>query len=279
LKDSKFPTLAILPLKSLVIHEHHDDSRMQPLIDRIKEAGVIRNPVIVTPLHDHTARYMVLDGANRTTAFDKMGIQHILTQVVESDNLGLETETWNHVIWDLDRDVFLKGIEAISGLEVRPSNPETANDAVLTKRGLVALHLPSGQAFEVYAPAVTLIDRNKFLNAIVNSYKNRAKMDRTSHRNVGNLRKLYPTLSGLIFMPLLKVRHILYLVSQGQKLPAGVTRFTVSPRALRVNYPLGELTSDDPLEAKNDALNALIQDRIANKGIRHYVEETVLFDE
>lgn len=279
MKDSKFPVLAILPLKSLVIHEHHDDTRMQPLIDRISEQGVIKNPVIVTPFHDHTARYMVLDGANRTTALGKMEVHHILAQVVEPDDLGLETETWNHVIWDMAPDDFLNGIKEISGLELKFSDPDTANDAVLTKRGLVALHMANDQAYEVYAPAVTLIDSNKFLNAIVDSYRNRAKMDRTPHRKVENLRKLYPTLSGLIFMPLLKVRHILYLVSQGHKLPAGVTRFTVSPRALRVNYPLRNLVSDDSLEAKNDALNALIQDRIANKGIRHYVEETVLFDE
>ncbi len=277
----KFPTLAVLPVQTLIIHEHHDDSRTGPLIERIRASGIFTNPVIVTPLHDHTARYMVLDGANRTTATRKMGFQHILAQVVETDSLGVETHTWNHVIWDLSPEELYAGIQAIPGITLHESNIEKAYDAVIhRKTSLAALHLPDGQVYEIHIHQTSAIERNRFMNAIMDSYIHRARMDRTATRTVEPLRKLYPTLSGLVFTPKMPIAQLVTLVSHGELVPAGVTRFTISPRALRVNFPLDILENSNlTLEEKNDALETFIQKRFAKKGVRYYAEETVLYDE
>jgi hypothetical protein len=277
--DSKFPILAVLPLNALVIHEHHDDSRTGPLMARIEASDVFTNPVIVTPLHDHTARYMVLDGANRTTATRRIGFDHILAQVVESDELGIETHTWNHVVWDVPLEIFWENLEAIEGLAFMETTAEEANETVLTRNGLAAVHLADGRVYKVLAPAINRVARNRFLNDIVDTYKSAGRMDRTPHRTIEPLRKLYPTLTGLVFMPKLRIRHLSYLVSQGFYLPAGVTRFTISPRALRVNFPMEILRSDRSLEEKNDALEEFIKARIAQKGVRYYAEATVSYDE
>lgn len=61
--------------------------------------------------------------------------------------------------------------------------------------------------------------------------------------------------------------------------PPGITRFTISPRALRVNYPLDELSANKTLEAKNEVLQHWVNERIARKGVRFYAEATVLYDE
>lgn len=277
--NPKYPVLAVLPLQSLVIHEHHDDSRTGPLMERIRSSGVFTNPVIVTPLHDHTARYMVLDGANRTTASRQLGFEHILAQVVEQDELGFETQTWNHVVWDLPPEEFLARLQAIPGLAYHPSDAETAYDTVINKHGLAAIHLPDGRVFEVIDVETSLIKRNEALNAIVDTYKTAGRMDRTNQRTIEPLRKLYATLSGLVFMPKLRIGHIVYLVSQGHYLPAGVTRFSISPRALRVNFPLDILTAGYSLEEKNNELERFIRTRLAMKGVRYYSEATVLYDE
>jgi len=277
--NPKYPVLAILPVASLIIHEHHDQSRTYPLIERIRESRVFTNPVIVTPLHDHTARYMVLDGANRTTSFQKLGYAHILAQVVEPEELGAETETWNHVVWDIDPDIFLERLLQLSPLTFRASNAQQAYDSVIHRQGLAAVHMPDGRVFEVHTPACGMVERNEFLNAIVNTYKDRGGMDRTNQRTVETLKSLYPTLSGLVFMPLLKVQHIVQLVGQGRRLPAGVTRFSISPRALRVNFPLDRLLANESLEVKNETLHQFIQERIARKGVRYYAETTLLYDE
>jgi hypothetical protein len=53
----------------------------------------------------------------------------------------------------------------------------------------------------------------------------------------------------------------------------------MSPRALRVNYPLEELSANKSLEDKNAALDRWVNERVARKGVRFYAESTVLFDE
>jgi len=277
--EQKYPVLAILPLHSLVIHEHHDDSRTGPLMARLERSETFTNPVIVSPLHDHTARYMVLDGANRTTATRRLGFDHILAQVVEQDELGVETKTWNHVVWDIPVETFWENIEAVEGLGFLECTAEQANDTVLNKQGLAGVHLADGRVFVALAPAINRVARNSFLNQLVDTYKRAGRMDRTPHRTIEPLKKLYPSLSGLVFMPKLRVRHLSYLVSQGHFLPAGVTRFTVSPRALRVNFPMDILRSGMRLEEKNDELDRFIKDRIENKRIRYYAEATVIYDE
>jgi hypothetical protein len=277
--DQKYPDLAILPLNSLVIHEHHDDSRTGPLIERLSTSQVFTNPIIVSPLHDHTARYMVLDGANRTTATRRMGFDHILAQVVEQDALGVETHTWNHVVWDIPVDSFWERLYAIEGLAFKESSAEQANETVLTRNGLAAVHLADGRVYEALAPAIGRVARNDFLNRLVDTYKSAGHMDRTHQRSIDPLLKLYPTLTGLIFMPKLRIRHLSYLVSQGHFLPAGVTRFTVTPRALRVNFSMEILRSGKSLEEKNDALDEFIRDLLAEKRVRYYAEATVIYDE
>jgi hypothetical protein len=279
--NPKFPTLAILPVQSMIIHEHHDDSRTEPLVGRIRTSGIFINPVIVTPLHDHTARFMVLDGANRTTAVRKMGIQHILAQVVDSDALGLETHTWNHVVWDIPPEEFLAGIRRIPGLALRLSSIKKSYDAVINKKiSLATIHMPNGDVYEIRIRATNLAQRNHFMNAIVDSYVHKGRMDRTAQGTVEQLVKLYPTLSGLVFMPNLPIAHLTSLVSLGELIPAGVTRFTITPRALRVNFPLSILIDEElSLEKKNDLLEIFVQEKIAKKGVRYYAEETVLYDE
>jgi len=82
-----------------------------------------------------------------------------------------------------------------------------------------------------------------------------------------------------VIFPRFDIDHVMQLAGAGYLLPTGVTRFTVSPRALHINYPLSELQVDKPLEEKNAALQAWMQERLARKGVRYYAEATYLFDE
>jgi hypothetical protein len=113
----------------------------------------------------------------------------------------------------------------------------------------------------------------------VDSYKDRSRLDRTSFRDVSPLVDIYPSLSGLVIFPTFNIHDLLCLVGQSCLLPTGITRFTIAPRALHINYPLDALSADQSLEAKNVALQKWIQDRLAHKGVRYYAESTYLFDE
>src|SRR5262245_28888158 len=83
------PDLRIVPLADIVPHEQADPRRVARLIQRIAADGLLKNPVIVTPIPG-TARYMVMDGANRTAALGQIGARDVLAQIVRYDQPGVE---------------------------------------------------------------------------------------------------------------------------------------------------------------------------------------------
>jgi L-serine kinase (ATP) / ParB family transcriptional regulator, heme-responsive regulator len=274
----ELPDLKFLRIDSVIIHEWHDEQRTPPLIEKIREGGLFRNPPIVTPLQDDSGRYMVLDGANRVTALRSMGFPDILVQVVEPKHPGLRLENWNHVLWEMDSKVLLRDIRSIQ--DVNPVIMEDQGQPnIMDDCGLALVQIPRGKKFTLCTNAEELVVKVALLNAIVDCYKDRCKLDRTMARDIHELEDVYPDLSGLIIFPQFKIQDVLVLAGQGYLLPTGITRFTVSPRALHVNYPLYELAADKPLEEKNEALQRWVQKRINKKGVRYYAEPTFLYDE
>lgn len=274
------PELAFVPVSDLLIHERHDFQRTLPLIERIQASGVFRNPPIVTPLQDGTGRYMVLDGANRTTALRTMEFPHALVQVVQPDAPGLSLQNWNHVVWEADPDQFLKNIRDLEEIElVKEWESQDAEPQIERDCNLATVKDCNGASFRVCTDEKELDVRVKLLNAIVDTYRSTARLDRTSTRSVERFIGVYPQFCGLVIFPQLEVRDVMKLAGKGYLLPGGITRFTVSPRALHLNYPLEELSSQKPLEEKNAALQEWFQERLAEKGVRYYAEETMLFDE
>jgi len=275
----EFPQLSFLPVEDMLIHERHDSERTKPLVLRIRASGVFRHPPIVSPLPDGSGRYMVLDGANRITALREMGCPHALVQVVPPNDPGLILQTWNHVVWEMNARRFFCGIRDIPGLHlVRVTDPHT-EPSLARSCGLVLVQTCKGHGYSACVQTDSLEERVHLLNAIVDSYVERARLDRTNAREARPLREIYPLLCGLVIFPTFQIYELMRLASQGLLLPTGITRFLISPRALHLNYPLSELTADKPLAEKNAILQRWLQDRIARKGVRYYAEATVLFDE
>jgi hypothetical protein len=90
---------------------------------------------------------------------------------------------------------------------------------------------------------------------------------------------IYPQLCGLVIFPKFTINDLLVLAADGYLLPTGITRFIISPRALHLNYPLGELASSESLDTKNEKLQRWLMDQIARKHVRYYAESTFLFNE
>ena len=74
--DVRLPDLRFVPVDAVFPHEFHDLQRTLPLVEKLRESGVLRNPPIITQVgdgHRVEPRYVVLDGANRTTAAKAAG--------------------------------------------------------------------------------------------------------------------------------------------------------------------------------------------------------------
>ena len=271
------PTLRILPLESLILHEDHDNQRTLPLVEKLRAQGIIRNPPIVMPLVDGSNRYMVLDGANRVTSLHEMEFPHIVAQVVEANNPNVNLRTWNHVIWGMTTKTLMSAIRKIKGLEVIKINTSKSLDA--PKYVPVQIRLPDGKFYLLTESPSDLPAHIGTLHKIVNAYKTRAALDRTSQTLIDSFKPIYPDLTGLVIFPSFKIKTVLKLAAQEIVLPTGITRFTVSPRALHLNYPLHELSSGKSIEYKEAYLKKWIDERVKKKGVRLYSEATFLFDE
>ncbi len=274
------PNLQIISLDKCVVHEFHDNQRTPPLIKSLRVSGLLKNPPIVMPFHDGSGKYMVMDGANRTTALHQMGFPHVLAQVVEPDAPGLEIQSWNHVIWGMPTEKFISSIEAIPDLNVQSlEDQEDALRQLWNQKILIYIQNPDGKVFVATSPAESLFERVNLLNKVMDVYKKEATLDRTLVRNIAPLLKLYQELTALIVYPPFIVTDVLDMCIKGHLFPSGVTRFIISQRALRVNYPLADMESNLTLEEKNINLQNWLQIKMSKKGVRFYVEPTVLYDE
>jgi hypothetical protein len=275
--EERIPHLEILPVASLLEHEWHDDQRTEPLMVRIEESGVWRNPPIVAPLQDGSQRYMVLDGANRVASLKKLNYPHALVQVVHPDDQGLKLLNWNHVIWGYGSSQFVAAIEQLKDVYLVSGEDERPN--LRKECGIAVIQVDRGDLYSVCAKTEGLQSRVELLNAIVDLYKDQASLDRTNEWSVVRLTAIYPDLCALVIFPRFEVKDILVLAGQGCLLPTGITRFMVSPRVLHLNYPLEAMEADLSLEQKNAELQDFIHRRLAEKGVRYYAEATYLFDE
>ena len=98
MKDSStLPDLCVLPTEKLLPHEDSDPRRVQKLSQRMLEDGILKNPPIVAAIPNND-RYVVLDGANRSSAFAYVGIPHIVAQLVSYDAPDVLVDTWYHVV-------------------------------------------------------------------------------------------------------------------------------------------------------------------------------------
>jgi len=273
------PRLEILPVYKFVLHEHHDSQRTPPIAQNIQQSGVLRNPPIVVALGDGSDQYVVLDGANRTTAVQSLGVPHILAQVVPAEDPGLEISSWNHVIWGISPVELLHVFMDLPNLVLQPTDCENAPRTLMDVHSLAVLCCPDGQAYDLRTPRLMVLQHVEILNAIVDSYKNRAHLDRTQLTEVETLQNLYPEFSGLLILPPFRIEQILHIVGHGGLMPPGSTRFTISPRALHLNYPLEKLASQKSLQEKNAELRQWVSVRLSEKRVRYYAEATYLFDE
>ena len=102
------PDLRVLPMDALLLHEQADKKRVARLETRLHKDGYLKNPPIVAPIPG-TERYVVLDGANRTSAVRRIGCPHLLVQVVDYNSNSVQLLTWHHLITGRGPDTFLAG--------------------------------------------------------------------------------------------------------------------------------------------------------------------------
>jgi hypothetical protein len=278
MRDSTvLPDLRMLPTAALVPHEDCDPRRIERLSQRVLNEGRLKNPPIVAVIPE-TERFVVLDGANRSTAFAAVGIPHIVAQVVSYGDPGVVLDTWYHVVSGMPLEAFEVALAEVDGMQLRPCSLEQARGDLATHQAAAYIVCEQGVR-KVCAPEGCEVGDLRLLNDIVGVYKGKADIFRASNDIWEKQVPYYPGITALVIFPQLRPADILEAARNGERIPSGITRHIIPNRALNINIPLDVLVADWTLERKREWLQGWMMERMAANAIRYYAESTFSFDE
>ena len=266
--------LRIVPTEKVFPHELYDQKRVTRLAERLRVSNELKNPPLVMETENG---YMVLDGATRSTALKQLGLPHMLVQIFRADTEGLQLKTWYHVIRQIDRGELIKLLHSLPDIELLTSSLDSATEAQLAYGSLCYLQFSDGLVYLVQArPGANRLDA---LNQLTSAYIDASHTSRTLIRDMAQLQHEFPDMTALVVFPVYAVDQVIQLAQAGRRLPAGITRFIVPGRILRVNLDLEIMRSEQSLREKNRWLHEQLLDKQRNGRIRFYAEPVYLLDE
>jgi hypothetical protein len=268
-------SLEVAAIDQVLPHEQIDDKRVARLMDRLEEDGLLVNPPIVTPWR---GRFVILDGATRFTAMQRLGYPHVIVQVVDPVSKEFTLHTWYHAISSERPFTDLQThLAAIPGLRLSPL--ATADIANVWQNPAALCYFLDREGAATLAEADPSADRLAVMNELVASYTRWGGVERTLLTDLGRLLGQFPEMTAVAVFPQFKPETVFDVASRGDFLPAGLTRFVIPGRILRLNADLGRLKRDEPLAAKRAWLNQYLEEKLARSRLRYYQEPVVLLDE
>lgn len=273
LKIGELPELHIVAVEDVVLHEDPDIDRVARLVERFSADGVLKNPLVVARKAGKS-KPIVLDGANRLTALKKLGIPHVLAQIIDLYDEGLVINCWHHAIEYLGKKELLSHAGSTPGVTVVTGE----GSATQAPDYLCRLEFPDGEV-AVLKGSITLMERVEQLHRFTEVYHRFAYLDRVSYMNIEHLSRNYRNFSALVSFSRFTKEDLISMTDGGVRVPSGITRVLLPKRALRFNLQLETLRSSLSLAEKEEWLQETIREKVAEKSIRFYREPTFFFDE
>jgi hypothetical protein len=255
------PQLRVVPLERIRPHEKVDPLRVERLATRIEAEGSQLNPVVCT--EDPSGNLILLDGATRTAALKRLDLSYGIVQLVEPESVILET--WHHVVRQAPPDVVLGEIESQDDLVLAQ---DEGPPRICTPDGVVQT-VHGGDGISMF----------KMLSSLVDSYVGRWKLNRVIDPDLENVAWRYPDWSAVIEFPALTIEDVMKAAIDEDPVPAGMTRFVVPERALRINAELSLLRRPGSELEKQELLDRLLEERARAGRIRRYDEAVVILDD
>jgi hypothetical protein len=244
---------------------------VERLLARLRADGVLRHPPIAASVPDEG--FVVLDGANRTSALLALEAPVIPLQVVDYADPAVQLKVWHHL---LVRPIDLPARLRSQGLRLQAVSPAEAVRGLEERTIACYVLAPSGAA-AVSLPSERLLAQT--LSVVVGTYKTTNQIYRVTETTLDSLAREYGSVGELVVFPTLTKHDIVEVARAPVKLPTGITRHLIPGRALRVNLPLHVLTSPGDVTAKNQWLADELHRKLLDHQIRYYPEATFLFDE
>jgi hypothetical protein len=267
--------LRIVPAAQVRPHEIADPARESRIEERLREDGILRDPLMVGAIPE-VEGYVLLDGTNRRRALATLKLPLVLAQVLDYGNeYDVQLRTWCHST-DVPLEDVIEPAREIPGIVVKPLEPLSVHD-VLRDPTTLAIVAARHEQYALRRTAEPSHPRAKQLRLLVDIYEARmARVDCAPE----DVEERAQTLDGarercLIAFPSFSRSQVVTMAMRGTLIPAGITRHVIMcGRALRVNIPLQLLENMQDPESANLAL----REHLAHLQPRFYREPTLLYD-
>lgn len=272
----KFFDLKLLRISDIKLHETTETKRLRNIYDRISQSRYLFNPVIVG-LHKNDL--ILIDGANRLSTLKDIGCKLSIAQVIDYDNYKIKLKNWNHLVYDVSIEYFLKYFDKNKiqyrflkyreGVKIRNSKLYHILISDIQSDKTILVTLPRG-----------FKDVVNELNKFTKLYFNKFPFDRSEEEiKYSDLRKYTRRKGVLVEFPKFKKHHVINAAKNGYKIPAGITRHILINRVLHVMYEIANLKDDKDIDKKTKELQKYLINKIDNNKVRQYRESVIVFDE
>ena len=253
------PDLRVAPLADLRRHEEVDPLRVARLEERIRSESIQVNPMVCV---EADGMLVVLDGATRTEALRGLGLEHAVVQVVDPGDVDLGT--WHHVVRQCSPMELLDRVREDPKLELE------------SDQGAPRVRLASGDVHSVTGREIT---PNATLSSLVAVYIGQWPVARVTDTDAAVTGSVFADWGAVIELPTLNVDDVMRAAVGDDLLPAGMTRFLIPGRALRLNFDLSVLESEGTTPDKQRRLDELIERRSRDGRVRRYDETVFIYDD
>jgi hypothetical protein len=198
--------------------------------------------------------------------------------VARPDREGFELHTWYHAISSSQpfSDLY-NHLQSIKGLVLSPLSDDQLRTAFRQPEALCYFLDRDSQA--TLAQVASGADRLAVMNALVSRYTNWGSVERTLLTDLPRLLGQFPEMTAVAIFPQFEPETVFEVASRGDLLPAGLTRFVIPGRILRLNADLERLKKEEPLPAKRAWFNDFLEEKLARSRMRYYQEPVILLDE
>ena len=276
------PNLQLVRVENVRFHEHPERSRTQRLVERVRQEQRLRNPPIVADMG--SGDFLLLDGANRVSAFLELDYSHIPVQVVDYGDERVQLKGWHHLLVNgrsLNLHQELGNLPATQLKEV----PQNRLPHLLELRTVYAVLVdeqancwglfPSDQDAEI-----EIRQRIAMMDQVVSSYEGQSKLERIKLADFSLLPEVMNSVEHqMCLFPVLTKNELLQMARHNVMIPTGLTRHLIPGRALGINIDLSFLTALSDAEAKIAHFRKYIDDLEVAGRIRFYEESVFVMNE
>ncbi|MDH4248451.1 MAG: ParB N-terminal domain-containing protein [Deltaproteobacteria bacterium] len=276
------PLLKLVPTDRIRFHEFPERKRTLKLVERIRQEAFLRNPPIVADMKD--GYFLLLDGANRVSAFKELNYTHMPVQVVDYGDASVQLKGWHHLLIS-GRTLNLREIYgALPGVVLKPVTPSDLS-RLLELRQVFSVLVEDEQGYWGLFPKDTTqeVDAHRLIHVqeqVVAAYEGQSRLERIKLADYSQLPDAIPSVEHqLCLFPVLHKEEMLRLAAEGVMIPTGLTRHLIPGRALGINLDLAFLNGALKEEDKQRHFQDFI-DKLAMEGhIRFYEESVYIMNE